>query len=222
MKQRFIGIDVQVKRQSLWDERLAHKIAGFLIDSPLTPNMVTTISLVLVIISGLLFSTGITACYHVAALLFMLVRFLAHLDGELARAQQKESVVGYFYDWFTDTFSYSVLFISLTIGFQKNLNDMVVFLVILAVSACLINTVLKLHGELHENQELSKELPYFAGFSIDDGMYLIGPVCWLGYLFPFFITCVIGAIIYVVFVLGRFCLLLLRQSVISYNKTIDN
>ena len=219
MKQRPVNFFKQETRLELWDERLAHSLALILALSPLTPNMITTLSLILVIISGLLFATGLQSCLNIAALCFMLVRFLDHLDGELARAKQKESLVGYYYDWFTDTFSYSILFISLAIGFHDMLSDMLNILVIFAVSACLFNTALSLLGEHHDNKELYKGFPSYAGFSIDDGMYMIGPICWMGYLYPFFIICLVGA---VVFTLVRFSVLLLKQSRIDCNKTIDN
>jgi len=38
--------------------------------------------------------------------------------------------------------------------------------------------------------------PGFAGFELEDGIYLIAPVTWLGFLMPFFIASGIGAIIY--------------------------
>ncbi len=152
----------------------------------------------------------------------LIAAYLDHLDGELARAKQKESLVGYYYDWFTDTFSYSILFISLAIGFHDMFSDMLNILVIFAVSACLFNTALSLLGEHHDNKELYKGFPSYAGFSIDDGMYMIGPICWMGYLYPFFIICLVGAVVYVVFTLVRFSVLFLKESRIDCNQTIDN
>ncbi len=38
--------------------------------------------------------------------------------------------------------------------------------------------------------------PYFLGFELEDGIYLLAPITWLGYLTPFFIAACIGASIY--------------------------
>ena len=38
--------------------------------------------------------------------------------------------------------------------------------------------------------------PGFAGFELEDGIYLIAPITWLGGLTPFFVLCGIGATVY--------------------------
>ncbi|MDA0998869.1 MAG: hypothetical protein O2944_11785, partial [Proteobacteria bacterium] len=38
--------------------------------------------------------------------------------------------------------------------------------------------------------------PGFAGFELEDGIYLLAPVTWLGFLYPFFVAAGIGATIY--------------------------
>ena len=38
--------------------------------------------------------------------------------------------------------------------------------------------------------------PGYAGFELEDGIYLLWPVTWLGFLYPFFIAAGIGATIY--------------------------
>ena len=38
--------------------------------------------------------------------------------------------------------------------------------------------------------------PGMAGFELEDGIYLIAPITWLGWLEPFFVLCGIGASVY--------------------------
>ena len=38
--------------------------------------------------------------------------------------------------------------------------------------------------------------PGFAGFELEDGIYLIAPITWLGWLEPFFVLCGSGAAVY--------------------------
>ena len=204
MRQAVKNLCGQGEKQPLWDKLLAHKIARILARTPLTPNMITSLCLVLVIISGLLFSIGRPAYHDIAALIFMITRFLDHLDGELARIKRSESKVGHYYDWFTDTFSYSFLFICLAIGFSYRLDIPAVILVVIAVFACVLNSLAGLYVESLQDNGVDTGFPSFAGVSIEDGVYLIGPICWAGWLYPFFILCLVGAIMYTIFSLFHF------------------
>ena len=38
--------------------------------------------------------------------------------------------------------------------------------------------------------------PGFAGFELEDGIYLLAPITWLGFLEPFFFAATIGAAVY--------------------------
>ena len=38
--------------------------------------------------------------------------------------------------------------------------------------------------------------PAFAGFELEDGIYLIAPITWLGFLQPFFVMAGIGSAVY--------------------------
>ena len=45
--------------------------------------------------------------------------------------------------------------------------------------------------------------PGFAGFELEDGIYLLAPVTWLGYVTPLFVASAIGAVVYTLWSLGR-------------------
>ena len=38
--------------------------------------------------------------------------------------------------------------------------------------------------------------PGFAGFELEDGIYLLAPITWLGFFEPFFFAATIGAAVY--------------------------
>ena len=44
--------------------------------------------------------------------------------------------------------------------------------------------------------------PYYAGFELEDGIYLIAPVTWLGLLTPFFLAAGVAAAIYFLWTLA--------------------
>jgi hypothetical protein len=45
--------------------------------------------------------------------------------------------------------------------------------------------------------------PRLAGFELEDGIYLLAPLAWLGFLTPFFVAAGIGAVVYCLWTLGR-------------------
>ena len=55
--------------------------------------------------------------------------------------------------------------------------------------------------------------PAFAGIELEDGIYLLAPITWLGMLMPFFVAATVGATVY--FLWSLWTLLRLRR--ISHN-----
>ena len=49
-------------------------------------------------------------------------------------------------------------------------------------------------GDKDEGQAVG--YPGFAGFELEDGIYLLAPITWAGYLTPFFVAAGIGASVY--------------------------
>ena len=196
---------VSAGKPVLWDELIARKLAEAVSVLPITPNHITLLALLLTLTSGFLFAAGNPWAANIAALLFMRVRLLHRVDGELARLKSSASRFGHYFDWFVDTFSYAYLFITLAIGFLDRMNTALLLVITsLAVSACLVNTVIGLYKEKLKPSNPSPSFPVFAGFGIDDSMYLIGPITWMGVLFPFFILSAIGAGIYITSVAIKF------------------
>lgn len=188
----------------LWDEKIAQKIAAALYNLPINSSQVTVFSIALTLISGVLFATGNSWPSGLAALLFMIVLLLEHVAGELARIKAGVSNLGNYLSWFANTFSFVCLFISLAVGFREELHPALLLTITsLAVSACVVNTVIGIYQQ-RQKTATAAGYPAYAGFGIDDGMYLIGPITWLGFLFHFFILSAVGAVIFTGIVVTRF------------------
>ena len=50
----------------------------------------------------------------------------------------------------------------------------------------------------------TEDYPVFAGFELEDGIYLIGPIVWLGWIEPFFLLGSIGVMLFGAWTLLRY------------------
>ncbi len=178
----------------LWDQRIAAYLVRPLVDTSVTPNQVTTVSLLFSLAGAALLATGDRSAENWGAGLFMLGRFLDHFDGELARQTGKTSRFGYVYDYVAGCLSYSMLFLALGIGMRDGLiGPWSIGLGILSAPIILATTLLAL--KLADDGD-DDDYPIFAGFELEDGIYLIGPIVWLGWIEPFFLCGSIGVVLF--------------------------
>lgn len=198
-----------------WDQRIARVLVRPLARTPVTPNHVTTVTLILALAGAALFALGDPTAGYWGAGLFVLARFLDHFDGELARLKGTSSRFGYYYDYVTGAVSYAALFMGLGIGHAAG--PIGIWAIVLG-SAGTISALLSMVLNLGIDQELQNETtdegdavgyPGFAGFELEDGIYLLAPITWFGFLTPFFVAAGIGASIYCLWTL--FKLLALRR-----------
>ncbi len=146
----------------------------------MTPNHLTTLRLV----------TGIAACVGVAlgtpagslwgGVLWLLSAFLDRADGELARIGDMMSAKGHAYDYFCDALVNSLVFAAAGIGARHGwLGVWAAPIGALATVSMLVCWVV---GEWYQQLEGSGQKAYAGrwGFDLDDGLYLIAPVIWLG------------------------------------------
>jgi phosphatidylglycerophosphate synthase len=194
----------------LWDQQLAAILVRPLVGTGITPNHVTTLSLAVALIGAELFATGDSVAANWGAGLFMAGRFLDHFDGELARQSDQVSRFGFVYDYVTGGLSYSALFAALGIGLRDGLiGGWSIWLGILAAPVIVTTTVLALRladrAERSDggDDEDSRDYPGYAGFELEDGIYLIGPIIWLGWIEPFFLLGAAGVLLFGVWTLLR-------------------
>ncbi len=194
-----------------YDQRIAAVMVRPLVKTPITPNHVSIFTLILALGGAALLATGEVADATMGAGLFVLARFLDHFDGELARQSGKTSKLGYYLDYIVGSISYAALFFCMGWGFRESdLGNWAVILGSGGAAAALISMFTNLGIDRQTGGNETGEsvgYPGFGGFELEDGIYLIWPVTWLGYLYPFFIAAGIGATIYCLYT----CVTLLRM-----------
>ena len=195
------------------DEKIAAKVVKYIAQTTITPNQVSTFSLLLAAFAAVFFSFGIYFFSVIGSILFIFSKFLDHVDGQLARELKKETKFGWYYDSFVDTATYVLMFVGISAGIAPgtfeikffSIVDLDVqnFLLFSAIIASILNTFL---GIIHKFKT-SKD---FYGFpetdkvALEDGIYLIGPITWIGFINFFFLAASIGSVIFVIYNIKRF------------------
>jgi len=179
-----------------FDQRLARVLVRPLARTPLTPNQMTTVTVILAVIGAALIGVGRAPEIHWGAGIFALARFLDHFDGELARQTGRTSRFGYFYDYLAGATSYAALFAGLGAAFREGwLGGWSVALGAVGAASAFLSMILNLDIDKREGQGTAN-YPGYAGFELEDGIYLIAPIVWLGWAEPFFIGAGVGAGLY--------------------------
>ena len=189
-----------------YDQRIARVLVPPLARLGVTPNQVTTVSLLLALGAGALFAVGGAPAVHWAAGLFVLARFLDHFDGELARLTGKTSRFGYYFDYAAGGLGFAALFAG--IGWGLAAGSLGGWSLALGGAGCATALLamglnLDLDRQLGLGESETVGYPGWAGFELEDGIYLLAPVTWLGWLEPFFVAAGIGAAVYLLWTLGR-------------------
>jgi phosphatidylglycerophosphate synthase len=176
-----------------WDSRLARWMVRPLRDTRVSPNHVTTASLLVGLAGAALYAGGTPGAANAGAVLYCLSAFLDHADGELARLSGKTSDFGHVYDRLADLAVKISLFTGMGIGLRAGpLGSWAVLLGLVAgvslVAIFLLRTELaRLDGPA------AFEQPAAAGFEIEDVLYAVAPITWVGWLQPFVVAAAVGA-----------------------------
>jgi len=188
-----------------WDQRLARVLVRSLAGSPVRPNHITTLSLALALGAGALYARGEAVAANWAAVLFVLARFLDHADGELARLTGKTSRFGHYYDFAVGALSSAALFIGIGFGLGRSvLGAWSSVAGIVAGSCAFVAMALGLGVEARQGSSGGGYYPAFGGFELEDGIYLVAPLTWLGALLPFFVLAATGQVVFCLWMLRKF------------------
>ena len=182
-----------------WDQRIARVLVRPLVRSPVTPNQLTVVTMIVALSGAWLLAQGDATAANWGAGLFVLARFLDHFDGELARQKNMKSKLGYYLDYISGAVSYAALFLGIGFGLRHGpLDNWAIVLGSVGAVAAVISMFLNLGIDKAEKLTDGDATGYpgFAGFELEDGIYLIAPITWLGWLAPFFVLCGIGAGVY--------------------------
>jgi phosphatidylglycerophosphate synthase len=183
-----------------YDQRLARLVARTLARTPITPNMVTSAGLAGGLLVGWLFARGDAAAANWAGGVFMFAAWVDHLDGELARASGKTSKFGHHYDNVAMLTTYVALFVGMGFGVAaRGMGGVAVALGIAAGVAVAVIFGLRMWIENRFGSAAIKMTPH-AGFEIEDTLYVVGPVAWLGVVDEFLVAAGIGAPLFLIWV----------------------
>jgi phosphatidylglycerophosphate synthase len=177
-----------------WDQRFAAWLVRPLVHTSVTPNMMTTIGLGFGLGAALLFAQGER---NWAGVLFVLAMFWDHTDGELARQSGKTSKFGHHYDHVVAFLNYFLAFLGMGIGYAENGDHWTILAGGLAGLAIAGIFALRSVGEVRVGKTFTAQ-PMIWGFEIEDLMYVVGPLAWLGWLDKFLFVAAIGAPLYLV------------------------
>jgi archaetidylinositol phosphate synthase len=185
-----------------WDQRLARVVARPLSATSITPNQVTTLSLTIGLLAALLYVQDGWAV-HLGAACFVLSFWLDHADGELARMTGRTSTFGHYYDLAAGGAVLVALFVGIGTGARHGtLGAWSIGPGAGAGLATAVIFVLRMELERRAGKAASRQ-PNLLGFEVEDAIYLVGPITWLGLLQPFLVLAGIGAPLFALLVLWQ-------------------
>lgn len=194
-----------------WDQRLARRLVVPLRHSALTPNHVTTLSLLVGLAAAGLFAAG-GALAHLGALVLILSLVLDHADGELARMTGRSSAFGHYYDLAADGLVLTTVFLGIGVGLPPGaLGGWAAELGVLVGASVAIIISLRTEIERRLGKAATRQ-PNLWGFDLEDVLYLLAPITWAGALEPFLTLAALGAPIYALVVLWQALRLPAMQS----------
>jgi len=189
------------KNTTAYDARLAEFVVRPLVNAPISPNMLTVFGMLVGLLSCWLFSRGDPVLANWGGLCFMFGVFMDHVDGAHARSSGKTSKFGHYLDHIGAATTYCAGFIGIGLGASSDLTgDWGPWLgLITAISITIIFSV-RLRVENQHGADVVEQTPR-AGFEIEDILYLVGPVAWLGWLDGFILAAGIGTPLFLAWVL---------------------
>ncbi|MDG2304862.1 MAG: CDP-alcohol phosphatidyltransferase family protein [Candidatus Binatia bacterium] len=177
--------------QKPWDAQVARALITPFAETWLHPNHVTTLGV----------GTGLAAAYcyalggadaNLGGILFVLTGVIDHADGELARMTGKTSEFGHTYDRIADLVVKTSLFVGMGIGLRDgSLGAAAVPMGF--VSGLALGAIFTIRGARAKRKgHIAFAQPSYAGFELEDLLYLIAPVTWLGGLATFLSLAFVG------------------------------
>jgi phosphatidylglycerophosphate synthase len=175
-----------------WDSRLALALVRPLRDTRVHPNHLTTAALATGLAAAASYAVGTPRSADIGAVLWVLASILDHADGEFARLTGKVSAFGHRYDRAADLIVKLSLFAGMGASLRHGpLQHWGLPLGVLGGASLLAIFVIR--GEMARRRGLGAfSQPELGGFEIEDILYLIAPLTWLGWLGPFLVATAIG------------------------------
>ena len=159
------------------DRYIIRKISGFitwlLVKTPVTPNQVTIISLILGIASAAFFSHGAHTYTIIAGLFYFISTVFDQCDGEVARHKQMTSDFGKTFDIIVDSIVNATITIGITIAIYKtNGSGLTIIAGLLAMTGIVISLLLTTYFS-HENNNNTGTKEMLDRLNNKDFFYII-------------------------------------------------
>jgi phosphatidylglycerophosphate synthase len=186
-----------------WDSRLAHALVLPLRHTRVHPNHVTTLALLVGLAAAGLYATATQLGADLGAACWVVACILDHADGELARLTGKVSAFGHRYDRVADLIVKLALFAGMGASLRNGpLRGWGLPLGLLGGTSLLAIFVSRSALALRRGPQ-AIEQPHAGGFEIEDVLYVIAPLTWLGWLGPFLVAVAIGTPLFASWLIWR-------------------
>jgi phosphatidylglycerophosphate synthase len=166
-----------------------------LVNTPVSPNHLTTLRLATGIGAACAFAVGTADATLVGAAVMTLSLFLDRADGELARQSGKMSQAGHRYDLIADGLSNGVVFLGIGIGLLDSALGLWAVALGFVTGAAAISGELLLMRMDTLGLQNTAQLGGWWGFDPDDGMFLVPITVALGFALELLILAAVGAVI---------------------------
>ncbi len=189
------------KKSAAIDARLAQIAVKPLARTPITPNMLSIAGMLIGLWSAWLFSTGDRGAANWAGLLFMVAVWMDHVDGEHARNTGQMSRFGHYLDNIAALVTYGAMFVGMGIGTAGGMaGSWSPLLGIAAGLAVVAIFSIRMWVESRHGSAAITQSQH-GGFEIEDTLYIVGPVAWLGGTEMFVIAAGIGTPLFLLWVI---------------------
>ncbi len=177
---------------ALWDRRLSRWLVRPLVKTWIRPNHLTAGTMLTALAAGWLYARG-GGAVHWGAGLFVLSLLLDHADGELARMSNRVSRFGHYFDMLAGAVTYVALFVGMGVAVRDS--QLGVWAVPMGlVTGLAVAVIFAVRVGLERRAGPAAVVqPRWGGFEVEDVMYLVGPITWLGALVPFLAAATVGA-----------------------------
>ncbi len=187
-----------------WIHRIVRVGVRPLVNTPVTPNHLTTLRIATGLAATGAFATGTPGGYAWGGGVFVVSMLLDRADGELARLGGKTSPFGHKFDLIGDAFCNAIVFAGLGFGLRDgSLGLWGAVLGAIAGAGIAAILTLMLRMETLEG-EGAGEIHGAAGFDIDDAVIVVPLCAWTGWTQPLVVAASIGAPAFAVFVYVKF------------------
>jgi archaetidylinositol phosphate synthase len=175
-----------------------------LVNTPVTPNHLTTLRLLTGIGAAVAFAMGDYFWTALGGALYAVSALLDRADGELARLSGKMSSWGHWYDLYCDAVVNVVLFFGIGIGLTDSVLGHWAWKMGL-LSGLSIALTFWIVFRLHESgSHPSEAFSYPDGFDLDDSLFLVCIFAWLDGMLPLLIAASVCAPAFLVFALWQY------------------